>query len=597
MTRVDAITPLFVNDTANGLTVGSAIATNRQQVQGSSSGWTGRTKVTIDRGEEIAIPTVLEVDKIVSNASALKRIVTGPERTLPLTVEGVYEETIRKLEKWNYEKVESSRWSKPLMIAVAIGMAYIAGPWGASAAKGLGLGTTMGTMVSAGVTGLASTAGTTFVANNGDLEATLKNMTSRNSVMSLAAQVAKAGLIGAPPPGLNASFGQITSYAAMSTLVGGGVNVALGRERASEAFHNAGINFIGEVAGRVGANQISRMYSGTLPDGRLDPNGRRLNFWTHKGAHGIVGLGLGALKGDAAAGALGGMVAELVADLTVDDAKDIRARVDEKAGRQGISKGSQDYQNLIRNEVQTTMNWSKLGAAVAVALAGHDVDVGVDVATNALENNFVPLVAVGVAAVEALASAGGATLAASAGVLTALGLNELATSFQENDDSSTVVMDAHPEDARWEDEGVTTEEARARPLITPTPERMPTLGGYEGASSDVRTRDEGYTAHHGPDTSVLMNTQVTGKNNVTVGKTENWIREPSNIQDQMALNAAKQGEGKKIIDSLNDPLYKGMEKWEFKVKSASGKDSVVHYVKNPQTGELLDFKFKKRSID
>ncbi|WP_032113525.1 hypothetical protein, partial [Candidatus Paracaedibacter symbiosus] len=74
-----------------------------------------------------------------------------------------------------------------------------------------------------------------------------------------------------------------------------GINVALGRESASEAFHNAGINFIGEVAGRVGANQISRMYSGTLPDGRPDPNGRRLNFWTHKGAHGIVGLGLGAL--------------------------------------------------------------------------------------------------------------------------------------------------------------------------------------------------------------------------------------------------------------------------------------------------------------
>ncbi|WP_032113529.1 hypothetical protein [Candidatus Paracaedibacter symbiosus] len=69
------------------------------------------------------------------------------------------------------------------------------------------------------------------ILSNGDLEATLKNMTSRNSVMSLAAQVAKAGLIGAPPPGLNASFGQITSYAAMSTLVGGGVNVALGRER------------------------------------------------------------------------------------------------------------------------------------------------------------------------------------------------------------------------------------------------------------------------------------------------------------------------------------------------------------------------------
>jgi filamentous hemagglutinin len=38
-------------------------------------------------------------------------------------------------------------------------------------------------------------------------------------------------------------------------------------------------------------------------------------------------------------------------------------------------------------------------------------------------------------------------------------------------------------------------------------------------------------------------------------------------------------------------------KWEYKVKSAAGKDSVVHYVRDPQTGETMDFKFKKHSTD
>lgn len=38
------------------------------------------------------------------------------------------------------------------------------------------------------------------------------------------------------------------------------------------------------------------------------------------------------------------------------------------------------------------MNWGRLGAAVAVLLAGHDVNVGIDVATNAVENNFAPMV-------------------------------------------------------------------------------------------------------------------------------------------------------------------------------------------------------------
>jgi RHS repeat-associated protein len=78
---------------------------------------------------------------------------------------------------------------------------------------------------------------------------------------------------------------------------------------------------------------------------------------------------------------------------------------------------------------------------------------------------------------------------------------------------------------------------------------------------------------------------------------DKWIRNPSSIQDQMALEAAKRGAGEKIIENLGDPRYKGMEKWEYKVKSSDGRDSVVHYVRDPKSGKLMDFKFKKRSTD
>jgi filamentous hemagglutinin len=78
---------------------------------------------------------------------------------------------------------------------------------------------------------------------------------------------------------------------------------------------------------------------------------------------------------------------------------------------------------------------------------------------------------------------------------------------------------------------------------------------------------------------------------------DRWVRTPSSIQDQMALDAARSGAGTKIIDNLGDPEFKGMEKWEYKVKSAEGRDSVVHYVRDPNTGELMDFKFKKQSTD
>jgi filamentous hemagglutinin len=82
----------------------------------------------------------------------------------------------------------------------------------------------------------------------------------------------------------------------------------------------------------------------------------------------------------------------------------------------------------------------------------------------------------------------------------------------------------------------------------------------------------------------------------TVGKVaDKWSRAPETLQDEMVLEAAKNGAGKPIIKDLKDPKYKGMEKWEFKEKSAGGKDSVVHWVRDPKTGKTMDFKFKKHS--
>lgn len=76
-----------------------------------------------------------------------------------------------------------------------------------------------------------------------------------------------------------------------------------------------------------------------------------------------------------------------------------------------------------------------------------------------------------------------------------------------------------------------------------------------------------------------------------------WSREPKSLQDKLTLEAALKHpkEAILIIESLNDPKFRGMEKWQYKTKSADGKDSVVHYVRDPKTGKLYDFKFKKHS--
>ena len=78
---------------------------------------------------------------------------------------------------------------------------------------------------------------------------------------------------------------------------------------------------------------------------------------------------------------------------------------------------------------------------------------------------------------------------------------------------------------------------------------------------------------------------------------DKWSRSPKSIQDKMTLESAMEGNGITIIKNLGNPEFKGMDKMELKVKSANGRDSVVHYVKNPKTGELMDFKFKKHSTD
>jgi hypothetical protein len=98
------------------------------------------------------------------------------------------------------------------------------------------------------------------------------------------------------------------------------------------------------------------------------------------------------------------------------------------------------------------------------------------------------------------------------------------------------------------------------------------------------------------------NVRASSKTTTSINKVkqiDRWSRTPKSIQDRLALEAAKKGEGTQIIadnlKKLNDSRYKGMKKWEYKTKSKNGNDSVVHYVKDPKTGKLMDFKFKKHS--
>ena len=42
--------------------------------------------------------------------------------------------------------------------------------------------------------------------------------------------------------------------------------------------------------------------------------------------------------------------------------------------------------------------------------------------------------------------------------------------------------------------------------------------------------------------------------------------------------------------------YEGMDKHSYRVKSAEGSVSDVHYVKDPKTGNMYDFKFESHRV-
>ncbi|MEM0942168.1 MAG: hypothetical protein AAGI25_20610, partial [Bacteroidota bacterium] len=80
--------------------------------------------------------------------------------------------------------------------------------------------------------------------------------------------------------------------------------------------------------------------------------------------------------------------------------------------------------------------------------------------------------------------------------------------------------------------------------------------------------------------------------NQPYGSVNNVFRRlPKSPQDVLALEGAQAGKGRLIIKSLSDPRYKGWEKWHYSV-GPKGSKSVVHYIRNPKTGYLTDFKFK-----
>jgi hypothetical protein len=80
--------------------------------------------------------------------------------------------------------------------------------------------------------------------------------------------------------------------------------------------------------------------------------------------------------------------------------------------------------------------------------------------------------------------------------------------------------------------------------------------------------------------------------NQPYGPNKNIFRRlPNSAQDTQALLEAQAGMGRNLNITLKDPRYLGWEKWHHSL-GPNGNKSVVHYLRDPKTGFLTDFKFK-----
>ena len=378
----------LINDTTEGVTLKPLVGLHHHIVHTKQKNPLSGVAMKVDQGQEVMCPSVLAVQEVLTENSPLTLISVDWDKE-QTRIEGLYEEAIQHLNSWNHVEVKKSGVPPEALAIAAVAFTVLtAGTGGTTLLSTLQSfmtgSTTLGEVAATTMTMFGRTVGACLINNGLNVEATLKQTFSRESFKALALSLAAEGILGGvgmASPKDYAPLSQIAAYEAQKALVTAGVGIAFKQQKLKDALKGAGINFIASTMGRSGAETIGKAYG----DGNL-------GFLEHKALHGLLGAGVGALKGDAIAGALGGMVGEMVADMTKEDTQKIAISVVERSEREGIPLTEQTLDLLVAQEMKSTLDWSKIAAATVTTLAGHNINIGLETATTALEHNFLPMI-------------------------------------------------------------------------------------------------------------------------------------------------------------------------------------------------------------
>ncbi|MEN8367719.1 DUF637 domain-containing protein [Acinetobacter bereziniae] len=262
---------------------------------------------------------------------------------------------------WDYKSQGLTGAGAAIIVIIVTVLTSGAGSTAASSIAG-STSAAVGASSQAAITTLASQASVSLINNGGDIEKTLKDLGSRESVKGLVASVVTAGLLnhvgttlGLKPDSTLLSERLINNFtnSVGSTLVQTAIN-------GGDLETNLKTALLAGLAGTIQGEMASQIGS------ELDKFGPNfLEYTVHKIAHAAVGCASAAVtKSSCEAGAIGAGVGEIVASYLNDHSKP-----------------------LTISEKENIISQSKLIAGVVAAYTGNDVNTAALAAENAVKNN------------------------------------------------------------------------------------------------------------------------------------------------------------------------------------------------------------------
>ncbi len=599
-------------------------------VKSSMGSMWNRTSIINEQHRTYAQSKILGKMHVHSKETLIQLVEGQSSEILDLIeVEGgpVVKQFLKEMHKHERKVIQGP--GQALMALVAVAMTILTQGAAAPLAAKVGLGS--GLVAKAVMGALLSSVATQLTVgqlqNKGNLFKAAKTLANKDFLKGLAIKLASAGLtagiaahfdVKIPDASMSEKmsnpslFMQHVAYNAMQESVNIGVRATLGGEKLEDLLKDGLINIgVGSItqfmAAKIGADRWPQLQA---------ENGSISDYMLHKMYHGILGAARGAafaaLRGEehigsaALGGAVGGVVAEVVAE---GMRKSVIARVNER-----IAKGETDQGKIYSEELARISGLGQGAAVIFATLFKCDIDQAQGAAANAVENNAAQFLYGAIAGGMAVWSAceiydtyrteGAEAALIQAGVevaVTVAGVKVFKVAgraYVTAEAAWGAYLVENPRMAAVAEYCV-EQGSKAKGFALEQGVKLADYVKSTGAgkfASSINAKVEARAASSSAGKATAQ-TNLDGLSSEKP-KVDKWVRTPSSLQDEMAMRAAKAGEGRPIRNvTLNDPQYIGMVKMRYAVKSANGKDTVIHYIYDPKTGQRMDFKFKKRSSD